>query len=70
MLNGHYGRVFAARTLLASRINQSAYATLCLVLWLGDGLLPATLGVVVAFLAGMSVAGLVAIILHRQRSAE
>jgi hypothetical protein len=33
-------------------------------------LLPATLGVVVAFLAGMSVAGLVAIILHRQRSAE
>lgn len=70
MLNGHYGRVFAARTLLASRINQSAYATLCLVLWLGDGLLPATLGVVVAFLAGMSVAGLVAIILHRRRSTE
>lgn len=66
MLNGHYGRVFAARTLLASRINQSAYGTLCLVLWLADGYLPATWGVVVAFIAGMSVAGVVASFLNRK----
>ena len=63
--NGHYGGVFAARALLASRVNQSAYATLCVTLWIVGPSLSAPLAVVVAFIAGMAVATVVALAFHR-----
>ena len=65
MLNGHYGGVFAARALLASRVNQSAYATLCVTLWIVGPSLSAPLAVVVAFIAGMAVAAVVALAFQR-----
>ena len=67
MLSGHYGGVFAARALLAARINQSSYATLCLVLWAVAEALPGPLAVAIAFLAGMAVAAVVATTLHYRR---
>ncbi|MEE3106559.1 MAG: hypothetical protein VX345_06050, partial [Pseudomonadota bacterium] len=66
LLNGHYGGVFAARALLASRVNQSAYATLCVTLWIVGPSLSAPLAVVVAFIAGMAVAAVVALAFHRR----
>ncbi len=67
MLSGHYGGVFAARALLAARVNQSSYASLCLTLWAVADRMSGPWAVVVAFLVGMAVAAVVATTLHHRR---